>query len=387
MGLRVAARDSPLSRAQVKEVMEPLGVPYTPLFIKSHGDLDKKTSLRGLEKTDFFTREIDALVLSGEADFAIHSAKDLPENLPDGLHIKALTKGQDPSDSLVIRDPALLDEIRCVATSSERREEAVKTLLPNATFIDIRGTIHERLEKLLQNTVDGVVIAEAALIRLGLNPPRIRLPGPTTPFQGQLAIVGRIETSLPLLEALDCRPKETLYLGLRCPNVMWHHFPIIEIEPIPFEPVTGATHYLFTSRTAAKMYLPYLTRKPIFCTGRATAKELNGFETRIAALEQAEGVVELLKNENLEGAHIVWPRAEGARDVISNYLKGRCRLTEIPLYRSRTTGRTPPDITSFSRLMFTSPSTVKAFQELFGSLPTGAEAVGIGAVTSSFLSL
>jgi hydroxymethylbilane synthase len=367
--------------------MEPLGIPYTPLFIKSHGDLDKKTSLRGLDKTDFFTREVDALVLSHQADFAIHSAKDLPENLPDGLHIKALTRGQDPADSLVIRDNASLDEIQWVATSSERREEAVKILLPNAKFVDIRGTIHERLEKLSQGEVDGVVIAEAALIRLGLNPRRFLLPGPTTPFQGQLAIVGRIESPLPFLEPLDCRPKETLYLGLRCPNVMWHHFPLIQIEPLPFEPVSGATHYIFTSRTAAKMYLPYLTQCPIYCTGKATAKELNGFDTRIASLEQAEGVVEMLKNEDLEGAHVVWPRAEGARDVIANHLKGRCRLTEIPLYRSVTTSLPPPDITPFSRLIFTSPSTVKAFQELFGTLSAGVEASGIGAVTNSFLSL
>lgn len=383
--LKAAARKSPLSQAQVKEVMEELCLPYTPIFVESYGDLDRKTSLRTLEKNDFFTREVDALVLSGKADIAIHSAKDLPEEIPEGLKILALTRGKDSSDSLVMREGESLSHVKVVATSSVNREQNVRQIKPDVSFVDIRGTIGERLEKLLTKEIDGVVIAEAALIRLGLNPNRLTLPGATTPLQGQLAIVARHDFFLPELEKLDIRPKDTLYLGLRCKNPLWHHFPIIEIERIPFSPVEDATHTIFTSRTAAKIYRPYLTEGPIFCTGKATARDLAPLSTLIAAEEQAEGVVELLKQYDLKNAHIVWPRAEGARSLISDFLKDKCRLTELPLYRAKTTRNKLPDPTPFKKLFFTSPSTVSAYQELFGALPEDKELLALGPITKNFL--
>ncbi len=180
----MGARSSPLSRAQVDEIREEFGLECDVLWVETMGDLDKKTSLRTLEKTDFFTRELDQMLLEGKIDLAIHSAKDLPDPLPKGLKIAALSKGLDPRDSLVIkREP-----VEWVATSSLRREEAVKRLFPNCRFVDLRGTIQERLDA----DVDGVVIAEAALIRLKLTHlKRVFLPGETSPLQGKLAIVCR----------------------------------------------------------------------------------------------------------------------------------------------------------------------------------------------------
>lgn len=124
------------------------------------------------------------MLLAGHIDAAVHSAKDLPDPLPKGLKLAALSIGVDPRDSLVIkREP-----VRLAATSSKRREEAVRQLFPHCTFIDVRGTIQERLQK----DVDGVVIAEAALIRLQLTHlRRIFLPGPSAPLQGKLAIICR----------------------------------------------------------------------------------------------------------------------------------------------------------------------------------------------------
>ncbi|MGB7977541.1 MAG: hydroxymethylbilane synthase [Chlamydiales bacterium] len=182
--MRIGARSSPLSQAQLAEVQQELGLEFEPVWVETSGDLDQASSLRSLEKTDFFTRELDQMLLEGIIDAAIHSAKDLPDPLPKGLKIALLTRGLDPRDSLVIkREP-----VEVVATSSERREEAVRQLFPDCRFVDLRGTIHERLKK----EVDGVVVAEAALIRLGLTGlKRIFLPGPTAPLQGKLAIVCR----------------------------------------------------------------------------------------------------------------------------------------------------------------------------------------------------
>ncbi len=193
--IAVGARNSPLSRKQVEEVYEELKkvhphVVFKPIFVETVGDRDKITSLRSLDKTDFFTRDIDQMLLKGECRIAIHSAKDLPDPLPEGIVLAALTKGVDPSDSLVFPEgQTTLPEKGIVATSSVRREECVRKLFPSARFVDIRGTIGERLAQLESRKIDGVVIAEAALIRLGLTHlNRITLPGETAPLQGKLAI-------------------------------------------------------------------------------------------------------------------------------------------------------------------------------------------------------
>lgn len=202
MKVKAGARQSPLSRLQVDEVKQELSEHGQPVlfevsFVDTYGDKDRKTSLRALDRTDFFTREVDEMVAQGIVDVGIHSAKDLPEPLPDFLEIVAITRGVDPSDSLVLAEGVNVEDLgpqSVVATSSIRREEMVTALIGEVSFCDIRGTIQERLDVLKKNEIDGVVIAEAALIRLGLTHlNRVTLPGETVPFQGQLAILARRE--------------------------------------------------------------------------------------------------------------------------------------------------------------------------------------------------
>lgn len=184
---KMGARQSNLSRAQVEEVKKEWDLHCEMVWVATTGDIDQKTSLRGLEKTDFFTKELDQMVLQGQIDAAIHSAKDLPEPLPKGLKLAALSKGIDPRDSLVFRMP-----LKRVATSSERREKGVKEVFPFCECVDIRGCIEERLAKWESGEVDGVVIAHAALIRLQLTHlPYMFLPGPVAPLQGKIALVCR----------------------------------------------------------------------------------------------------------------------------------------------------------------------------------------------------
>lgn len=199
--LTVGARRSRLSRLQVIEVQREINchhpkIFFECIFIQTLGDKDQKTSLRSLEKTDFFTREIDDLILSKACRIAIHSAKDLPHPLHPGLKIVALTKGLDPSDSIIFKPQITLENLPTsplIATSSLRREEAVKKVIPTAKFIDVRGPIEKRLD-LLKHDVDGVVVAEAALIRLKLTHlNRFKLDGPTADLQGVLAIVAHVD--------------------------------------------------------------------------------------------------------------------------------------------------------------------------------------------------
>lgn len=198
--ITIAARNSKLSHAQVWEVFFALSVKHNvsfmPTWVETSGDKDKKTSLRNLGKTDFFTKEVDALVLASKCRIAVHSAKDLPDSIPQGLKIIALTIGQDPSDALVLRENDTLSSLKSgarIGTSCLRREEIIQTLRSDLECVDIRGTIEERLAKLDGFEVDGVVMAEAALIRLQLNRNRLRLQGDTAPLQGQLAILAREE--------------------------------------------------------------------------------------------------------------------------------------------------------------------------------------------------
>ncbi len=198
--IAIGARTSPLSRAQVQEILRDLrsfhpSVSFEEHYFSSTGDLDQSTSLRTLDKTNFFTKEIDEALLSGKCRLGIHSAKDLPSPLPNGIALICLTKGVDPADVLVLRDGEdlfSLPSTACIATSSLRREETVKQLRSDLTFCDLRGTIEKRLAKLTTGEADGVVVAEAALIRLGLTHlNRVRLPGSTTEGQGRLAVLAR----------------------------------------------------------------------------------------------------------------------------------------------------------------------------------------------------
>ena len=190
----VAARTSPLSRAQVDEVERELRRAYGTyalqrLFVTSHGDLDRTRSLRDLPPSDFFTREVDWLVQEGLADFSVHSAKDLPPEPMEGMCVVGLTQGLDSRDAIVLRQG--LDHLQpgaVIGTSSARRDQAVRQLQPEIIIKDLRGTIEKRLAR-LQIDCDGVVIAECALQRLGLGHlPRLFLPGPSARGQGQLAL-------------------------------------------------------------------------------------------------------------------------------------------------------------------------------------------------------
>lgn len=184
---------------------------FSPVFIETTGDKDLKTSLRNIGKTDFFTKEIDEMQLAGRFRISIHSAKDIPDPLPQGLILVALTKGVDSADSLVLRKGEVLDKLpfeAVVGTSCVRREKAVRMLRPDLRCVDIRGTVEKRLQKLEDREMDGVVLAEAALIRLQLTSlNRVRLTGETALFQGRLAVIAREgdEEMAALFAEIDAR--------------------------------------------------------------------------------------------------------------------------------------------------------------------------------------
>ncbi|MDR2042076.1 MAG: uroporphyrinogen-III C-methyltransferase [Tannerella sp.] len=195
--LKVIARNSPLSLIQVKEAFSSLPpVEYALTGIASFGDRHKEISLMDeAVAEDFFTRELDEALLNGEADVAVHSAKDLPYPLPAGLELYCLTEAATKVDALVSRSRLRLAELppgaRIGASSAGRKAEVLKRR-PDLMVVGVRGTIEERIAQVDSGYVDALVVAACALSRLGLEG-RIaeELPFKTHPLQGCLAVVGR----------------------------------------------------------------------------------------------------------------------------------------------------------------------------------------------------
>ncbi|MCM8796993.1 MAG: hydroxymethylbilane synthase [Candidatus Omnitrophica bacterium] len=214
---RIGTRTSPLALRQVEEILEGLRKFYPDfkaeiIGIDTYGDKDKFTPISQIEGTDFFTKEIDEALLTGEIDFAVHSAKDLPDEIPKGLVVVAITESIDPYDALVSKGNLRLDELRKgakIGTSSLRRKMQIKNYRRDFQIVDIRGNMDERLRTLEETDLDAVVVAAAGLIRLGLKdgvtqriPFEILKPHP---LQGSLAIVVREDNQelIDLLKVLN----------------------------------------------------------------------------------------------------------------------------------------------------------------------------------------
>jgi len=119
-----------------------------------------------------FTREIEEQLLNGAIDMAVHSMKDLPTRLPDGLTIGAVTEREDPRDVLISKGNRKLSDLTSgdtVATSSLRRRAQLLSLIPGIRIVDIRGNLNTRLDKLSRDPLlTGIVLAHAGLIRMDL---------------------------------------------------------------------------------------------------------------------------------------------------------------------------------------------------------------------------
>lgn len=192
--LRVISRSSNLALKQVEEVFSNFpGISYEVIPVSSFGDKHKDISLINNKITDFFTRELDEALLKKEADIAVHSAKDLPYPLSEGLEIIALLEAFDKTDSVVSRGDLKLTEFPSsprIGTSSLLRKAELMKIRDDIRVVNIRGTIEERIRQVDNGYVDAVIVATCALKRLGLEG-RIAevLPFETHPLQGHLAVV------------------------------------------------------------------------------------------------------------------------------------------------------------------------------------------------------
>ncbi len=208
--IKAGCRDSRLALLQADEIetlLKKKGVvlKFARKVYRTTGDKDKTTSLLANTADDFFTDTLDEAVLDREIDIAIHSAKDLPQKIRDGLEIFALTQSPDETDAFVGKTTFdHLPQGARVATSSPLRQQEVRRLRPDIKTVDIRGTIEERIRRMENGGCDGLIVAAVALKRLGLQKYiQNIMPWEGTPLQGQLAVIGRKDDA-PLKKLFTC---------------------------------------------------------------------------------------------------------------------------------------------------------------------------------------
>ena len=196
--IRIATRKSPLALWQADEVSRQLRQLYPEIHIElvtmtTKGDKILDAPLAKVGGKGLFVKELEQGMLDGDADIAVHSMKDVPMEFPAGLHLPIIMEREDPLDAFVSNQYADISELPSnarIGTSSLRRQLQVKSILPEAVLLDLRGNVNTRLSKLDNGDYDAIILAAAGLKRLGFSD-RIRhclSPEQSLPAIGQGAI-------------------------------------------------------------------------------------------------------------------------------------------------------------------------------------------------------
>jgi hydroxymethylbilane synthase len=229
---QIGSRKSQLALVQTHWVQQQLQMSFPDLSFEVHtmstqGDKILDVALAKIGDKGLFTKELELSMLNRETDFAVHSLKDLPTRLPEGLVLAAVTERENPADALVIhqkycdRQIDTLPEGAVIGTSSLRRLAQLRYHFPHFTFKDVRGNLNTRLAKLDAGEYDALILAVAGLERLGMNdrihqilPPEISL---YAVGQGALGIECRADDVevLSLLKAIEHVPTRDRALAER----------------------------------------------------------------------------------------------------------------------------------------------------------------------------
>lgn len=203
--IRIGTRGSPLALAQAHEVRDRLVAAHALLpddieiaVISTAGDRIQDRPLSEVGGKGLFTLELEEQLRDGRIDLAVHSSKDMPTVLPDGLAITAFLEREDPRDAFIsAKAKSLMDlpQGAVVGSSSLRRQAMIRRLRPDIEVVQFRGNVQTRLRKLSEGVADATLLANAGLRRLGmaeiitdLMDPDLFLPAPG---QGAICIEGR----------------------------------------------------------------------------------------------------------------------------------------------------------------------------------------------------
>src|SRR5688572_9996997 len=174
--LRLGTRGSPLALWQANHVADRLRPIADPrrvelVLIETHGDRDQASALSAMGGFGVFTKAIQQALLAGRADVAVHSLKDLPTEPTDGTSLAAVPPRGPAGDAFVSHKHRRFDDLpkgATVGTSSLRRRAMLLNRRPDLNLIELRGNVETRLRKLAEQNLDAIILAEAGLVRLGL---------------------------------------------------------------------------------------------------------------------------------------------------------------------------------------------------------------------------
>ncbi len=174
--VRIATRKSPLALWQAEYVSDRLRKTHPGLAVElvtmtTQGDKILDSPLAKIGGKGLFVKELEKSLLDGETDIAVHSMKDVPVELPEGLHLACICEREDPRDAFVSVKYRTLNELpqgAVVGTSSLRRQTQLRAMRPDFVIQDLRGNVGSRLAKLDSGQFDAIILAAAGLIRLGL---------------------------------------------------------------------------------------------------------------------------------------------------------------------------------------------------------------------------
>jgi hydroxymethylbilane synthase len=201
--VRIATRKSPLAMWQAEHVSRQMqlahpGLQVEILGMSTQGDKILDTPLARIGGKGLFVKELEQGMLEGRADIAVHSMKDVPVELPEGLHLAVIMAREDPRDAFVSNRFSQLDELpqgAVVGSSSLRRQCQLGERRPDLQIRSLRGNVNTRLRKLDEGEYDGIILASAGLKRLG--------------FQDRIADLLEPDQSLPAIGqgaiGIECR--------------------------------------------------------------------------------------------------------------------------------------------------------------------------------------
>ena len=234
--LRIATRKSPLAIWQAEHVTHRLQQLHPQLQIElvrmsTSGDKLLDSPLSQVGGKGLFVKELEQGLLSGAADIAVHSMKDVPVDLPPGLHLPVILQREDPRDAFVSKNYANIDDLppgARLGTASLRRQCQLRARRPDLDIVTLRGNVNSRLAKLDSGDFAAIMLAAAGLIRLGMGARITRLLEPEESLpaigQGAIGIECRNGDSrvLDLIGALDHTPTHICVRAERALNIRLH---------------------------------------------------------------------------------------------------------------------------------------------------------------------
>ena len=173
--MKIGTRGSALALTQARGIAERLKNQWPALtvdivVIKTKGDIMQDVPLAAIGGKGLFVKEIEDVLLRGEIDIAVHSMKDVPAEIPDGLEITIVSEREDPRDVLVSKKGAKIEDMSAgarIGTGSLRRGFQLRHLFPHMEIVPLRGNLDTRIRKIQSENLDGIIVAAAGMRRMG----------------------------------------------------------------------------------------------------------------------------------------------------------------------------------------------------------------------------